>query len=695
MRRSHGKVWTSFLFICAVFPAVRSAMVAQSQTPLEIQFNVTDQQLVEQDQEIVLDLNRLPEVEEGRLAILIGDVDLTDLFSAQGTTFTYRPDSIPYPSGSQDMVVYLVTATGDWTRLSQVSLRFTGRLGFSKSEIQPRVDVGVSSQVAEGHSPDENRPPRSTYADFNGQFDLSTEHVRRRLILRGRMNVLGFSNQQQALRFGTEGQQAPLVDLSSYLVEVEYSPVKFSLGHVAEGTQRHLINSFSSRGMRLDWDIASQVDLSVAWVNGSDIVGWGNIVGLSDRDHEVVAGTLGIDFFKRPGTVRLETTLMDGSVLPISDFNQGVVNDAEENKGFGFRLLASDPSDRFRFDGGFARSEYTNPDDPSLDQGQDVVPVVQTTDSAYYIDASGDLFRNIDVGASKSATLTVAYRRERVDPLFRSLAAYSQSDSAENLWEVRGNVAEVNYQVLYSRAENNLDDIASILKTKTRRTSANSSAALGPLIAGLSEPSSFWPNVNYSFDRTHQFGDSLPVGGGFNPSHIPDQVSTNHLAGADWQFRRFNVSYNFNHSFQDNKQPGRELSDFSNTVNSFRIGVTPHDRVSFGFDISLERAENQEFAEVMKTRRLGANLNWATSRSSDFVLFFSRTKTFDDLDVRENRNTVFDVQWSIGLPPLERARARYFIRFNKTIGDTLDRFFGLDESLESWTLNMGFNVSLF
>ncbi len=104
---------------------------------------------------------------------------------------------------------------------------------------------------------------------------------------------------------------------------------KLSLGHISQGTQRHLISGFGSRGVSLGLGFGPWGDFAVAVMNGSSIVGWDNFMGLNRTEHQVTSASLGIDFLaKLPGRLRLETTLMNGSLLPLSDFNQGVINDA-------------------------------------------------------------------------------------------------------------------------------------------------------------------------------------------------------------------------------------------------------------------------------------------------------------------------------------------------------------------------------
>src|SRR5262249_32652701 len=139
------------------------------------------------------------------------------------------------------------------------------------------------------------------------------------------------------------------------------------------------------------------------------------------------------------------------------NFTQSNINDAERSRGFSARLLAKNKSERARLDGGFTRSYFYNPDDPLLNLGADVRSSRAEARNASYVDASYDLFKDF-VFKSASATagpegaqpapssqdasqpavepkklnLTLNFRYERVDPLFKSIGASTQADIFRN-----------------------------------------------------------------------------------------------------------------------------------------------------------------------------------------------------------------------------------------------------------------------
>lgn len=647
---------------------------------------------VARDEQIEIELSRALSSQE-RVAVFLGTTDMSDLVEGGGANYRLSPQQVPYPNGEVELIVYHVGDNFQWRELSRFPLRFLGRFGFQEVRLQPSLNIGLKSQVAEGHSPPEDAPLRETFADWDGRFGFSSTHRGRSFLLATQTNLVGFSNQEQALRFSQLGREAPQLDLSDYRITVEKDFFRASLGHVSFGSQRHLVNDFGSRGLTLGLDLGSRVRLSLAAANGSSIVGWGNFLGLDNRDHQLLSAALALDLLPRSaGAMELELSFLDGSVLPLAGFNQGVVNDAEESEGVGLRLAYQDPTQRLHLEGGFARSTFTNPNDPLLAQGAELVEVEETTDQARYLNLRVDVFRDLALGSGRNANLSVAYRHERVDPLFRSVGAYVQSNLLNNSWEASGQVAHVVFQVSHSRMEDNLDEVPSILKTKTRRSGATASFPLNSL---LGSASSAWPEVSYAYDRTHQFGAGLPVNSEFADSHIPDQLSTHHVAALNWQVGGVSLSYNFNRSFQDNRQRGRDRADFRNSVHGIQLAFSPHGRLNLGFDVGWERALNLEVAELDKTWRYGVQSTWSTTRRSSLNLMLSRTLLTGGEGARRNEAIQLDTQWSLSFPLPERGEIQYFLRFGKTIGDTLDRIFGFAERRESWTVNTGFTFSLF
>src|SRR5687767_8180529 len=67
---------------------------------------------------VELKLNRSLMARDGRLAIFLGDTDVTALFSATDNKLTYVPQAAFLPEGDHKLIVYSVADSGDWKSLA-------------------------------------------------------------------------------------------------------------------------------------------------------------------------------------------------------------------------------------------------------------------------------------------------------------------------------------------------------------------------------------------------------------------------------------------------------------------------------------------------------------------------------------------------------------------------------------------------
>src|SRR5499426_3623405 len=595
---------------------------------LVVTANFTDQE-VDASFAIALNLSRSLQSSEGRLAVLIGQTDFTNLFIPSGNSLNYLPRILPLPAGESPVRVFLVSTSDEWRELTQLTLRVKApesadsASGQPISQAQPSaadpaqpgaakkygftpsLTLGMKSQMTERHFPDSNRPERSTFTDLTLQASLKSEMTNGWFGNQMQFDLAGSSFQKEALRFSNLGDNAPNVDLTSYLMQFQLSKTKFQAGQVTFGTNRHLINSYGSRGLTFSIPLGKRSDLSVAALNGSSIVGWNNFFGLDRRKHQILSATLGFEFIgQRPGGLRLEAAALSGSLQPIAGFNQGVIDDAEQSKGGSLRLLATDKAQRLKLEGGFTRSLFSNPSDPLLNQNQLVIPVKETTRSAYYLDTSYALLQNLKLSEKKTANLRLNYRLKNVDPLFRSVAATTLADRFQHELEITGAVGEITATVSHQQFHDNLADVPSLLKTLSRRYVVVVSVPLASLapdgtdgMGGTNGAGrSLWlPRLGYNMNRIHQFGRAFPLNAGFNdPSQVPDQISENHDFSSEWQFQTWRLTYHYNRSFQDNRQPGRVLADLLNQIHGGALGLTPHTAFDLNFDLNVESAKSFE-----------------------------------------------------------------------------------------------------
>jgi hypothetical protein len=333
--------------------------------------------------------------------------------------------------------------------------------------------------------------------------------------------------------------------------------------------------------------------------------------------------------------------------------------------------------------------------------------VKETTRSARYLDASAALLKDLKLGETKTANLTINVRHERVDPLFRSVAASTQADRLQNEVELTGALGEITATASHQWFHDNLAGIPSLLQTQSRRYAAAVSIPLASLapnqsnLAGQAGRPTWLPRLVYNLNRIHQFGLAFPTGAGFNdPSQIPDQISSNHDASAEWQFSKWRVTYRFNQSYQDNRQQGRTLADLRNQIHGVALGLTPHTAFDLNFDLNIEDAKSFETARIDRTLRAGLNTNWRMTPRMTINVTASNTLAGDlARTITRNRSAEFDMQWSYqfthGEDGWRKIQGQFFIRYADRYARTRDFIFGLDSLTRLKTLNGGINFVFF
>jgi hypothetical protein len=711
--------------------AERGSIVPSGASPsqeLVVTSNLTDQE-VDPSFVITLNLSRPLSAAEGRVAVLIGQTDLTSLFTPGGNSLSYMPRIVPLPAGESPVRIFLVSPSNEWRELTQLTLRVktappadaapgqsTGQAqkpsadpaqpaAAPKYGFTPSLTLGMKSQTAERHFPASNRPERATFADLTLQASLKSEIERQWFKSQTQFDVVGSSFQKEALRFSALGAEAPQVDLSSYLMQFQMGPGKLQAGHTSFGTSRHLINDYGSRGLKFTMPLGKRSDLSLAAMNGTNTVGWSNFFGLNRRKHQIVSATLGFELLaNRPGGLRLEAAALHGSLLPIAGFNQGALNDAEQSNGASLRVAATDKTKRLKFEGGFTRSRFNNPSDTLLNQNLPVVPTRETARNAHYLDTSVALLKDLKLSEKSTANLTLNIRHERVAPLFRSVAATTLSDRLQNEVEMTGAIGEFTATVSHQRFHDNLNDLPSLLRTLSRRYAVIVSVPLASFAdygTDGAAPRSVWlPRVAYNMNRMHQFGRAFPVNSGFDsPSQIPDQTSANHEFISEWQLQKWRLTYRFNQSFQDNRQPGREAADLRNLINGLSLGLNPHTVFDLNFDLNFESAKNFEMRRTHRTLRAGINANWRITPRMTLNAIVSNTLAGDLARTTRNRNTEFDLQWSYkftrGETGWRKVQGQFFIRYADRYARTRDFVFDFDNLTRLMTLNSGINFVFF
>ena len=632
-----------------------------------------------------------------RLALVIANTDVSAATALEGRRLRYRPTAWRLPSGASEAVAYLVRATGQWIEIGRAPLKVLTRAGLERGSIVPSLDLSSTGQLDQ--SVDPGAPPaRRTYQDLTLRIGVENTVAKNDWEFAAQGNAVGVSETEQRLRYGQPG--APAVDLSDYRIQLTRRRARLTMGHVSVGANRYLISGFSSRGLAAGFPLGAAATLDLGLVRGSSVVGWNNLLGLMEPDHRIAVGTLGVEVFpKRPGGLRLDLSGIDGSVLPQSGYNQGAATDAEESRGFGIQVSASDAKNRVRFSGGVARSRFVNPGDPLLFGDTAVVAVVPTTRTARYGELGLQLLRGVALGKATQASLGATLRHERVDPLFRSVGGSPQSDVENNGLDLTGTIGPLSFQASATAARDNLGRITSVLTSRTRTRSVNLAAPLGALLGARPE-AWYLPALTYSWQQTRQYGEGVPTNGDFSAGHVPDQWSIAQTGSSMWTGTRWSLTYRWNQSVQDNRQTGRERADFRGIVHGLSFALTGLTGFTPSLEASVERQKNFESAVTQRTERVGASAAAQLTRTTAFNGSLSQAWGFDPFGGRRTRNTELQVELSQGLN-LYRAtaggtQARLFVRYARARAAFLPIVAtpGIAPAVR-WTLNAGGSIRLF
>jgi hypothetical protein len=217
-----------------------------------------------------------------------------------------RPTPLRLPRGESEVTVYLVSPAGAWREVGRVSIRVLTDGGFERAEALPTLELGVQPQPAQGRVPELPPTPRDTFYDGTVRLGLKTTHVRNGWTTTSQANAVGVTYRNEAVRFAQEGTEAPRLDLSDYQLGVQNGSFGLSLGNGVWGTHRHLLSAFRSRGLGGSAKLGGVADLSLALVNGSDVVGFSNLAGVGNSSHRLVAATLGLELVPaRPCALRV------------------------------------------------------------------------------------------------------------------------------------------------------------------------------------------------------------------------------------------------------------------------------------------------------------------------------------------------------------------------------------------------------
>ncbi len=714
--------WLTSLYCLIIIPVWAQAAIADT---LVSQIETTAQKIDLKVGEVLrVKVPQLPPNSREQIAVLLGSTDITSQVEIAGNELVYRSSLIPLTVGTQTLTIYQKSPTR-WQPLATFNIQVKPGLasaqtatrgGSSTNEssppattgtattpsattppatddtttpaegttppakanpFTPKLAVNVKSQILETRTPDAGNSDRPTFFDIDFNGGLATEHQLNKINLKTKFTIVGTTFQPEALRFGELQAAASQIDLSEYAIELNDGKNQFAIGHLCFGNHPFLLNNLCSRGLSAKVKLNDFSDLSLARVSSTAVVGFDNVFGLARNENTLEGVVLGLQVVQNQnGGVRLETTWMNASRAPIANFNVGEIVDAEKSEGVGVRLTGNDDTGRLKADAGFANSTFTTnaANDPELNDGLAVVPLEVASKSAWYAEASYDVIKDLKLDRDSSAALpgrtlsaAINFRTERIDPLFGTLGTNIQADLLQTQYALNLNIAGATAQFQQSFSNNNIANVANLLRTDNRNTNINLTV---PLQTFLQNPNPFLPTVTYGIQQTYQVGSiANAVGGGFNnPAQIPDQSNTTQQVGLDWTIGTVNLNYKYISALQDNRQVGQENADTRNLTHQLSTSWQATPQLRFNLGYNFVNANNLEQQITRFTNSPTVGVSWEFTPGTVFAFNYNRSDDSDSIGQNFNRgeSLEFLLTWSFNLNSLGREiPGSTFIRYGK------------------------------
>jgi hypothetical protein len=303
------------------------------------------------------------------------------------------------------------------------------------------------------------------------------------------------------------------------------------------------------------------------------------------------------------------------------------------------------------------------------------------------------------------ANLTFGFRDERVDPLFRSVAAQTAADHQQDAADATVSLGAISGQVSQNWTRDNLGRVQSVLTTRGNATTASlviPVAAVGG--TRFQRYSALLPMLSFTFNQTRQAADGTPANGAFRPTDLPDQVNSIGDATAMWQAGTTRLALHVNAANQDNRQPTRENADFDSGVLGLSVGRALGTRGDVSLDLGNEYQTARERDQTTRTRRVTMNASFRPRATLNALAAFSV------IDVRaaagtSSVNTEQHLELSQGFnlwssPASDPQRGQLFVRFART-GSLAPSFAATGVVAPAalgraqWTVATGLNLRLF
>lgn len=680
----------------AAAAALASVVGAAAAQPMAADF---DGRWVAGDETLVLRIDADLQQRWRRLRVFVGTGDVTALLRlAAPGVLELMPGSTPWAPGEAELVAWDAST---WTEVARVPVRVRSAAGFERSEFTPRAELQLKSRAADHRNDGQPSSPRGTYADTVGQGGLAWAGTRGGWRLEAQAGVGGSSHRAEALRFAELQARAPKVDLAEYRLLLARGEHALEVGHLSYGNHPLLINGVASRGLAARTRVAPGIDLSLTALNGKAVVGADDLLGLDETDQRTGALSLGIELLpERAGGLRAELTWLDASNVARSGFDTGEVPDAERSRGLGLRLLGRTAGGRVAGELALARSRFSNPFDPLLAQGGESQAVRTETRSAHLADLQVVLLQQAPLfGREQAVDFSVGLRHERAAPLYRTLGAFVTADQALTRLQLQAAVQGAQLQWQASRRHDNLERIATLLRTRSDEQTLVLNLPL-PAWWGTAGQPSWWPILGANWQRMQQRAVNAPRAedSGIAATHRPDQRNRMQQLNLGWTVGQGTLNYALSRAHQDNRQPGREQADFRSLGHQVSTAWPLSETLRVNASFNRSRTLSIEQGLVTWVTGGSFGLDWQASERWSHAASLSHNLNDDSLDRASARNTGAQLQssWRFTVPGLDRPLpGQAFVRIARQGDRNRDRVFELSSDMRSWWVDVGVSISFF
>lgn len=642
------------------------------------------------------------EIQNDQFQVILGDTDITSLFSFQKENLFFS-GGIPLPAGENTLVVSQFIGN-EWIEIGTSQLSVMTSSGFKQAEWTKTLEVNINSQLDEKTSGDAVVSDRPRYSDVTANIGLASHHQNDNLTIDSHINLLSVSNRQQAVQFGNKLNKANKLDVTDYSTSIVSGNNLVTIGNTSFGSNSLLIDGLSRRGISWQYQNENELTFNGAILSGSDIVGYNNFFGLANYSKQYInALGFGVNTFTDSRiSLRIEGTYLDAQRLSQNDFGIGEIASAETNKGVGFHLVASDNEGRFNADLTIGFSRYNNPNDLDLSFGDELVELEVETAVAHNLNLSYILVQEWQTPWGSNANITLNANHSRAEPLYQTLTAYVQANVKNKLLAAQYQFGNVSGNLGVQSSRDNLDNLVNLLTTKTNNTSFSASLPIAQILSDQeseTEPSIWLPQMEYSFQETHQYALTSPEANqsGFNSdSHLPNQLTTGHNLSASWQLETYSLSLQTSHNNQDNRQIGREESDFTSLQHSASINWQQNNSTSWSFSFGKNRQADLENNKVQYSKSFNVSYNWQSIAGLGLSANYGLSKDEDSLNEASNTSTTADISLVKNLTNGEwwfPANGSISLRLNYNDSKSIDNVFEQANRFGTKTAQLGINLS--